>query len=176
MARAKEFLTKEKKIVRIRTPERSDLEKLVKMYTTLSQESMRFLRPYNFSKNEVRDMLERVDFKNVYSVVAEWGKEIVAEARLIRHSDKTAEVGIIVHDSFKNQGIGQKLLEEMIEIARKEGIEKLIAFVNEKNSTAIHVFKKYGFEVEKRFSAERYVMGRDENALKLSLTLKKESK
>ena len=169
-----EFLTREGKIVRMRFPERSDLEKLVRMYTTLSQESMRFLRPYKFSKNEVRDMLERVDFKNVYSIVAEWEGEIVAEARLIRHSDKTAEIGIIVHDRFKNQGIGQRLLKEMIEMARKESIEKLIAFVNEKNSAAIHVFKKHGFEVEKRFSAERYIMGRDENALKLSLTLKEE--
>ncbi len=158
--------------VLLRFPRKDDLEKLVKMYTTLSEKSLRFLRPYRFTKDEVKDMLDRVDFKNVFSIVAENEKgEIVAEARLIRHSNSSAEIGIIVHDDYQNKKLGQNMVREMIEIAKDSNIKKLIAFINEKNEAAIHIFKKFGFKTEKRLGPELYIMGRNEAAIKMALNV-----
>jgi len=160
--------------VMLRFPEKSDLDGLIKLYTTLSHRTMRFLRPYRFTETEVRVMLERVDFRNVFSIIAESkdGK-IIGEVRLITHETGSGEIGIVVHDEYQNQGIGQGLLRAIIELAREKGIRKLISFINEKNSPAIHIFKKEGFEVEKRFHPKMSLMGREEGVLKLSLYLVK---
>ncbi len=162
-----------KKIV-LRFPEKNDLEKLVEMYTTLSDRTMMYLRPYRFTKKEVEVMLGRVDFRNVFSIVAEdeHGK-IVGEVRLITHETGSGEIGIIVHDSYQNQGIGQRLLKEIIKLAKEKEIKKLISFINEKNNPALHIFRKEGFTVEKRFPPSMNLMGREESVVKLSLNLTK---
>ncbi len=158
--------------IRLRFPERDDLEKLIKFYTTLSDRTMRYLRPYRFTKKEVEVMLGRVDFRNVFSIVAECEQgEIVGEVRLITHETGSGEIGIVVHDDYQNRGIGQSLLREMIDLARRKGIEKLISFINEKNSPALHIFRREGFKVEKKFPPKMTLMGREESVVKLSLHL-----
>ncbi len=158
--------------ITLRFPEKNDLEKLIRMYTTLSEKSLRFLRPYEFSKEEVKKMFERVDFENVYSVVAENEKgEIVAESRLIKVGEKSAELAVIVHDSYQNKGLGQHLVKEMIEFAKSRGIRRLIAFINERNRVALHIFEKFGFKVEARSHLEPSIMGKDGAALKLVLQI-----
>ncbi len=159
-----------RKIV-LRFPEKGDLKELKRLYTTLSDRTMRYLRPYRFTEREVEVMLNRVDFRNVFSIVAEDDGRIAGEVRLITHETGSGEIGIVVHDDYQNQGIGQALLREMINLARKKKIRKLISFINEKNSTAMHVFTKEGFEMEKRFPPSMNLMGREESVVKLSLHL-----
>ncbi|ADC65554.1 GCN5-related N-acetyltransferase [Ferroglobus placidus DSM 10642] len=158
--------------ITLRFPKKDDLEKLIRMYTTLSENSLRFLRPYEFSKEEVKKMFERVDFENVYSVVAENEKgEIVAESRLIKVSENSAELAVIVHDSYQNKKLGQTLAREMIEFAKSRGFKRLIAFINERNRAALHIFEKLGFKVEARSYLEPSIMGKSGAALKLVLQI-----
>ena len=42
-------------------------------------------------------------------------------------------------------GIGTKLLEHAIKIAKQKQLEKLILYSNTKLETAINIYKKYGF-------------------------------
>ena len=155
----------------LRFPEKNDLEELKRLYTTLSDRTMRYLRPYRFTEREVEVMLNRVDFRSVFSIVAENGGRIAGEVRLITHETGSGEIGIVVHDDYQNQGIGQALLREMIKLAKKKKIRKLISFINEKNSPAMHIFRKEGFKIEKRFPPSMNLMGREESVVKLSLHL-----
>jgi L-amino acid N-acyltransferase YncA len=134
---------------RIREVKEHDLEGLIEMYMTLSERTLYFLRSNSFTPGEVREMHSRVDGEKIFSVVAVNDRKVLGEARLIRYSDTSAEFGIIVHDLYQNRGIGQALLKKIIEICREKRIKRLIGFCSEENEVALHIYKKYGFKVEK---------------------------
>ena len=158
--------------VTLREVRDDDLPRLIEMYTTLSDESMRFLRPYRFTASEVREMHARVDRKKVFSIVAEnRDGKIVAEGRLIRYSDSSAEFGMIVHDSYQNKKLGQALLRAILNLAKDVGVKRLIGFCSVENRVALHIYTKFGFKVEKEFKPEESVLGREEGVVRLSLIL-----
>lgn len=52
---------------------------------------------------------------------------------------------IAVKAGFRGHGIGRKLIDEAIKFCSKNGPEKIILEVSEKNITALKFYKKYGF-------------------------------
>ena len=54
---------------------------------------------------------------------------------------------IVVKKTRRNQGIGSLLLEKIIEMAKETQFDILGLEVNEKNLSAIGLYKKYGFEM-----------------------------
>lgn len=63
----------------------------------------------------------------------------------------TGELGISVHPDFRGIGVGQKLMETLLEWARgNEQIEKVFLNVFATNETAIRLYKKMGFTEEGR--------------------------
>ena len=58
-----------------------------------------------------------------------------------------AQVAVALYQKFTGQGIGTALLEELVGIARKKGLEQLELEVAAHNAGAIALYKKLGFEV-----------------------------
>ena len=58
-----------------------------------------------------------------------------------------AQVAVALYQKFTGQGIGTALLEELVGIARKKGLEQLELEVAAHNTGAIALYKKLGFEV-----------------------------
>lgn len=54
---------------------------------------------------------------------------------------------IEVLEEYRNNRIGSKLLEKLIEIGLEKGIDNITLEVNVNNEYAIKLYKKYGFEV-----------------------------
>lgn len=54
-------------------------------------------------------------------------------------------VWFFVLDSYRGQGIGRALLEDVIRIAKEQNVEKLSLMVNENQLRAIDIYEKYGF-------------------------------
>ena len=54
---------------------------------------------------------------------------------------------IVVKKIYRNQGIGSRLLEKLIEVAKETEFDVLSLEVNEKNVSAIKLYEKYGFEI-----------------------------
>jgi RimJ/RimL family protein N-acetyltransferase len=68
--------------------------------------------------------------------------------RAVRHA---VVLGITVDHAWRGQGLGTSLMLRAIEWAQGTGIVKRIElFVLERNSAAIHLYQKLGFEVEGR--------------------------
>jgi acetyltransferase len=92
-----------------------------------------------------------IDYDREIGLVAEYADEkgarhIAGIARLIRkHSDNSAEVAFLVADKFQNRGLGTHLLEQTIEIARKEGIATLEGATLSDNFNMKDMFIKAGF-------------------------------
>jgi acetyltransferase len=138
-------------------PIRPDDEPLmVDFHHQLSEASvyMRFFLPL---KLDVRVSHERlftkcfIDYDREIGLVAEWtdengARQIAGIARLIRkHSDNSAEVAFLVADKFQHRGLGTHLLEQVIAIARKEGIDTLEGATLADNYNMKDMFIKAGF-------------------------------
>ena len=60
--------------------------------------------------------------------------------------DEADIMNIVTKKSYRNQGIGTLLLENLISICQNLNLSSLSLEVNEDNQTAIHLYKKLGFK------------------------------
>ena len=67
---------------------------------------------------------------------------------------------LAVLDSFRGQGIGSMLLEDMIDVAKSRQISALTLEVNVNNKVAIYLYQKFGFVVEGK--RVKFYGGRDD--------------
>ena len=73
--------------------------------------------------------------------------EIVGTASLLKKSETVYELGkLAVSDKAQGHGIGTILIEYCLNIAKQKQITTLILYSNTTLQSAIHLFRKYGFE------------------------------
>jgi phosphinothricin acetyltransferase len=63
----------------------------------------------------------------------------------------SVEHSVYVSESFRGQGVGGKLLEELIKLAIKQGFHTMIAGIDAANTNSYTFHKKYGFGEVGRF-------------------------
>jgi L-phenylalanine/L-methionine N-acetyltransferase len=56
--------------------------------------------------------------------------------------------GLAIHPAYAGKGFGKKMMQEIIELANKEGFKRLELSAGTENLKAIELYKKVGFEVE----------------------------
>lgn len=88
------------------------------------------------------------ELKNPFTkyIVAKIDTEIVGFAGVIDTVDQFEITNIVVKKSFRKQGIGNKLLEVLIDMARESNKNEIILEVNNKNVVAIKLYEKNGFK------------------------------
>ncbi|WP_051251862.1 GNAT family N-acetyltransferase [Psychrilyobacter atlanticus] len=79
--------------------------------------------------------------------------------------------GIAVSKKHWGKGIGSLLIEKVIDESKKNSISKITLKVNEKNTRAIKLYKKYGFEIEGIYKKDRLVNGVMETGISMALFL-----
>ena len=73
--------------------------------------------------------------------------EIVGTASLLKKSETVYELGkLAVSDKAQGHGIGTILIEYCLNMAKQKQITILILYSNTTLQSAIHLFRKYGFE------------------------------
>lgn len=93
---------------------------------------------YNVFKSELEN-------PNSMYIVAKFDDEIVGFAGIWKAYDDVHITNIVTRKDIRNQGIGSKLLEELINLAKKTNFKTLTLEVNENNNSAIHLYEKFGF-------------------------------
>jgi len=58
----------------------------------------------------------------------------------------TAEISYYIHNDYKRQGIGTKMIEFAIKKSKELNIKSLIAILLEGNSASVRLLEKFGFE------------------------------
>ncbi len=102
-----------------------------------------------------------VDYENEMNIVAtvkEEGMEsLIGMGSYVRvPNTQTAEVALVVRDDWQNKGLGSKLLEHLIDVARQKGFDGFTAWVLATNTGMMHIFKKLGHRVEYRMEGDVY--------------------
>jgi L-amino acid N-acyltransferase YncA len=139
--------------VMLRFLSENDREGLVQMFQETPEEDARFL------KQDVRDVglvgswVDDLDYNKVLPIVAvEFdSKRIIASATLHKGKDAArhiAEVRIFISRPLRNLGLGSTMLDELIALAGKEGLQWLKAEVIAEQTKVIKAFREKGFEAK----------------------------
>jgi acetyltransferase len=82
-------------------------------------------------------------------------EEIVGIGRLIMESETNqAEFALLVSDSFQRQGLGKELLRRLVEMAAKEGVDRVIGYILCDNRSMLAICSGLGFRHSLRLGDE----------------------
>lgn len=73
--------------------------------------------------------------------------DVIGYAHLDKENEENIWFGICVLYGYQGKGYGKILMEKVLEEARTKEIKKIKLSVDEKNSKAYLMYKKYGFEI-----------------------------
>jgi acetyl coenzyme A synthetase (ADP forming)-like protein len=137
--------------LRIRPLRAADRDALHRFLAQLSPDSVyfRFFNPR--PSVAALDQLLTVDGQNTFALVAECGAQIVALAQYFREPrELAAEAAFLVSDAMQGRGVGTRLLEQLAEHAREQGIRRFDAWVMGANHRMLQVFVDSGFAVQSK--------------------------
>lgn len=150
------FVSKKGRAVLIRAIMPEDEPLVVDFHKRISEESVytRYLSDIKYEDRVAHNRLIRVchvDYDRDLALIAldkcSSNGKLVAAARLTKeHGRNIAEFSMLVADDYQGEGLGCKLLRELIEHAKADGIDAIEAVVLQSNRAMIHVAEKAGFE------------------------------
>jgi len=147
----KKITLKDGTVVTLRPEEKRDLEPVWKMFSTLSDESLQYL-PIPITRERVEGWFRDLDYERALPMLGLVDERVVAVSSLdfgqMKHNEHLATFGVTVHDDYQGLGLGKRLTEYMIEIARGKGLKKVALEVVTNNSRAVSVYRRHGFVVE----------------------------
>ena len=88
--------------------------------------------------------------KNNLLYVAESGDEIAAYILLLVKRKKAKIYSIGVSKEYRGQKIASRLLKSALSKSKEMGFREILLEVRVDNTSAIELYKKFGFEVQKR--------------------------
>lgn len=141
-----------------------DREELVRLFQEAPEEDIRFLKQDVKDTKLVSSWVDRLNYHRVLPLVAVnlEDNRLIADATLHRgkHAAKhIGEVRIFVSRPFRNLGLGSLMLEELINLAKKENLHWLKAEIIADHKKVVKAFRTRGFEV--RATLEDYFIRKD---------------
>jgi acetyltransferase len=74
--------------------------------------------------------------------------EEVAVARYVTNADgRTCEFAVVVADAWQQKGIGRRLLEMLIAVARSRGLEMMVGHILASNEPMLALCSRLGFRI-----------------------------
>ncbi|HTZ74231.1 MAG TPA: GNAT family N-acetyltransferase [Candidatus Aquilonibacter sp.] len=157
---AGEWTTKSGARVLIRPIRPEDEPLLAKFHEGLSNTSV-YLRYFHMMSLDARVAHARlmrqcfIDYDREMALVADFENpntrehEIWAVGRLTKNPDgREAEVAVLVTDLHQKEGLGTELVRRLIEIARDEKLQRILAHILPDNSGMISLGKHFNFRAE----------------------------
>jgi len=135
-------------------PEDEFLEK--EMFSNFSERTQRF-RFFQLIKDISHEALTRytqIDYDREIAIIAEVTDEgrikMAGVARLIADQyNETAEYAIVIADPWHSQGLGNKITDYILKIAKDHGIKTVYASILAVNHIMLHMFRARGFKLTK---------------------------
>jgi acetyltransferase len=112
---------------------------------------LRYFHMIGLDQRVAHERLARVCFvgEGETVLVAEREPQIVAVGRMVRSPrEKEAEVAILVSDGFHKLGLGTELVRRLVEFARLEHLDRVVAEILPENTAMQRVFRRAGFELQ----------------------------
>ncbi len=129
---------------------------MIEFHKTLSDRSVQ-LRYFGTLSLEDRIMHERlrrvcfIDYDREIALVVDLtardgSHQILGVGRLIKeHGTNEAEFAILVSDPWQGKGLGSELLKLLVQIGRKERVQRIVGHISAENTTMKRVSEEVGF-------------------------------
>ena len=155
-------------MIHLRRASPADAQALVALAEQVGREEGRWILgtgPWRSVGDERRYLRTAQRHPDAAVFVAEDDGRIVARLSLSRDphpaSRHVADLGLMVAETYRRQGIGSALLERAVSWARGAGIRKLELHVFPWNEPALRLYESFGFERE-GYRKRHYIRGDEE--------------
>ena len=142
------------RVVHLRAVRTQDEAELLQTFNRMSAHArymrfMRVVREPNLARlRKVLDSFPESGIGLVATVPAADGVDIVGSAVAVIESDPTVcEFAINVDSKFGGSGLATELMKQLIDAARKRGLQVMEGFVLAENQSMLRLAKKLGFSV-----------------------------
>jgi RimJ/RimL family protein N-acetyltransferase/nucleotide-binding universal stress UspA family protein len=142
----------------IRPIEPEDRELLRAAFERLSERSryLRFQSPLTELSDRQLSYLTAVDHHDHEALIAldpDTG-EGIGVARFVRINDRVAECAIVVADDWQRRGLATELLDQLVDRARDEEIERFTALLLAENNDALRLLERLGQTAQRRVGSQ----------------------
>ena len=129
---------------------------MIHFHEALSDQTVyfRYFHMINLSQRVSHERLARICFTDFDREIVLVAQTLDAEPLIIGvgrmnrlQTTSNAEFAVVVADSYQHQGLGPELVRRVVDIASREGVEKLVGEILPTNRAMIQVSKKLGFSV-----------------------------
>jgi acetyltransferase len=127
----------------------------LEMFQSFSEEAIRnrFFQILKDTPHEVRVRYCNIDYDREIAIVAELAengrRKILGVTRLsIEPDGKSGEMAFIVTDYWQGLGLGTKMVDYVLDIAKEKGVENVYVIMLRDNYRALSLTKKMGFNLE----------------------------
>lgn len=135
----------------LRPLEKGDKEALVDLFARASQRDLELFRSDAGDPEVVESWVDNLDYQRVFPLVALVGERLIGDATLHfgRHyHSHLAWVRIFLDEDYRRRGIGTLMLQSLIDIARRAGLQQLYAEIVTTQPEVITGFQELGFKHE----------------------------
>jgi L-amino acid N-acyltransferase YncA len=128
-----------------------DRQALIDLFALVSPEDLQYMRHNVTDAKLVGNWVDELDYDKVLPLVALIGDHIVGNATLhffegpARHR---AEVRIFLAKEIRRRGVGRRMLQAIIDLAKRRNIYMIEAQIINDQATTIKAFQKLGFDMK----------------------------
>lgn len=135
--------------VMVRPMTADDRDALVSFFQRIPKKELRFLKE-DVTKPEVIDgWVEHLDYDRVLPLVVEVDGRIIADATLHRRREgwrrHLGGLRIVVDPAFREKALASRLIDELVDVATDEGLDRVYAEIPTDAAAAMEVFEERGF-------------------------------
>ena len=154
-----EELARYRKMVTLRCGDRillrplkeSDGPSLVELFRNASDADTTYFRKNVRDEELVVSWAEKLDFGRVFPMVAVAHDRIVGDATLHigeGFNSHIAWVHVYLDKEYRRKGIGTELIKALVEVARRIGLQQIVAEIVSNQTQALKAFESLGFKRE----------------------------
>ena len=134
----------------LRPMAQSDEDKLYRFFVSLPESDRRYLRNETVDRVLIESWCRNLDYNKVLPILAENQDILIANGTLHRQthgwSKHIGEIRMTIASEYQKRGIGNILTKEITYLARKLGVERLMARVVTSRAYVINLFELNGFK------------------------------
>ncbi len=149
----KDLTTRDGVALHIRPIMPEDAPLLLELFHNLSPRSvyLRFCHPLKTLSDDMLVKFTQIDYDRELALVAldaaSGPEKILGVTRAINSLDGcTAEFAVVVADAWQGRGVGACLLQEIMDVSKKRGLERLCGFILPENRTMRDMLRKAGWK------------------------------
>ena len=151
-----QHILKDGRVVDLREVKVTDASLLLEYFDRVNLETKNLLREpgeYTFTVNDERKFIRRVlKSSNEFMGVVIYDEELVGSfgfrSNHLRRITHRGSLGMSVRKDFNNLGIGSLMMKHVVEQAKEMNKLKLELEVRADNLSAVHLYEKFGFNLE----------------------------